>query len=86
MDHSDIDDLIAEALAGACAALAVALVFQKSPAVKEIAGHVPRLGWKPDDEDNPPILARLIVGALSTVVFRSIFGLTRMGARKLLPT
>jgi hypothetical protein len=47
---------------------------------------VPRLGWKPDDEDNPPILARLIVGALSTVVFRSIFGLTRMGARKLLPT
>jgi hypothetical protein len=84
MDRSDAADLISEALAGACAAVAVALVFQKSPAVQEISDRVPRLGWKPDDEENPPILARLIVGAFSTIIFRSVFGLTRAGARKLL--
>jgi hypothetical protein len=82
MDRSDAADLVAEALAGACAAVAVALVLQKSPAVKEIAGHVPRLGWKADDEDNPPILARLIAGALSTIIFRSVFSLTRTAARQ----
>lgn len=86
MDRSDIDDLIAETLAGACAALAVALVLQKSPAVEKIADKVPRLGWRPDDREHPPILARLIAGAISTVIFRSVFGLTRLGARKLLPT
>lgn len=84
MDRSDAYDLIAEALAGACAAVAVALVFQKSPAVEKIADKVPRLGWKTDDEENPPILARLIVGAFSTVIFRSVFGLVRVGARKIL--
>jgi hypothetical protein len=82
MDRSDAYDLIAEGLAGACAAIAVALVFQKSPAVKEISNHVPRMGWRPDDEENPPILARLIVGALSTIIFRSVFGLTRAAAQK----
>ena len=86
MERSDIDDLIAEALAGACAAVAVSLVLEKSPAVKKLGEKVPRLGWRPDDEEHPPILARLIVGALSTLVFRSVFGLTRAGARKLLPT
>lgn len=78
MDRSDSYDLIAEALAGACAAVAVALVLEKSPAVKEISDRVPRLGWRPNDEDHPPILAR----ALSTVIFRSVFGLTRAAAKK----
>ena len=86
MERSDIDDLIAEALAGACAAVAVALVLEKSPAVKKISDKVPRLGWRPDDEEHPPILARLLAGAVSTVIFRSVFGLTRLAARKLLPT
>jgi hypothetical protein len=44
MDRSDAADLISEALAGACAAVAVALVLQKSPAVKEISDHVPAPG------------------------------------------
>ena len=86
MDRSDIDDLIAEALAGACAAVAVALVLQKSDAMKEIAARVPRLGWHVNEEDDPPILARLIAGALSTVIFRSVFSLARTTARKALPT
>ncbi|MBW3559179.1 MAG: hypothetical protein KY446_06090 [Proteobacteria bacterium] len=84
MERSDIHDLIAEAAAGACAALAVALVLQKSPAVKEIASRVPRLGWKPNDQEDPPILARLAAGALSTLIFRSVFSLTRTAARQVL--
>jgi hypothetical protein len=70
MDRSDISDLVAEAAAGACAALAVALVLDKSDAVRRISDHVPRLGWKTHSDD-PPILARLLAGALATIVFRS---------------
>jgi hypothetical protein len=86
MEESEVHDLIAEVLAGACAAAAVYFVLEKSPAVKEIAARVPRLGWRSDDEEHPPMLARLIVGALSTIVFRSTFGLTRMAAREVLPS
>ncbi len=82
MDKSDAADLVSEALAGACAAVSVALALEKSGALKEIANKVPRLGWKPDDDDHPPILARLIGGALATVIFRSVFSLTRAAARK----
>jgi hypothetical protein len=84
MDQSDIHDLIAEAAAGACAAVAVALILDKSDAMKHLAAKVPRMGWKADDEDNPPILARLLAGALSTIIFRSTFSVTRTLARRAL--
>jgi hypothetical protein len=74
-------DLIAEAVAGACAAVATAVVLDRSP-VKEAAAEMPRLGWKPDDEENPPILARLLLGALATIVFRSVFSVTRAAAKQ----
>jgi hypothetical protein len=75
-------DLVAEAIAGACAAVAVAVVMDRVDPVKEAAGRVPRLGWKPDDEENPPILARLLAGALATIVFRSTFSVTRTLAKQ----
>ena len=79
-------DLIAEALAGACAAVAVVLVLDKSQVVKRAADRVPRLGWKPDDEENPPLLARLVGTLVATIVFRSTFSVTRSAAHKLLPS
>lgn len=74
-------DLIAEALAGACAAVATAVVLDRDP-LKDVAGHVPRLGWKPDEEDQPPILARLLTAALASLIFRSVFSVTRSAARR----
>lgn len=84
MDRSDISDLVAEAAAGACAALAVAILLDKSDVMKQITAKVPRLGWKAEDEDHPPILARLVGGALATLVFRSTFSATRTLARRAL--
>ncbi len=78
----DRSDLIAEAIAGACAAVAVAVIMDRADPVKQAAAKVPRLGWKPDDEENPPILARLLAGALATIVFRSTFSLTRTLAKQ----
>jgi hypothetical protein len=75
-------DLIAEAIAGACAAVAVAVVMDRSEPVKRAASRVPRLGWRPDDEENPPILARLLGTLVATLVFRSTFGLTRAAAKQ----
>lgn len=75
-------DLIAEALAGACASVAVAVVLDRVDPVKQAAGKVPRLGWKPDETDSPPILARLLAGALATLVFRSTFSLTRTAVKQ----
>jgi len=75
-------DLIAEAIAGACASLAVALVLDKSDVVKRAAARVPRLGWKSGDDDQPPILARLAGTLVATLVFRSTFSLTRNLARQ----
>ena len=64
--------------------MAVAVVMDRVEPVKQAAGKVPRLGWKPDDEENPPILARLLAGALATIVFRSTFALTRTAAKQLI--
>ena len=77
----DRSDLIAEAIAGACAAVVVAIVLDKSEVVKKAAHRVPRLGWKTDDEENPPILARLIGTVVATLVFRSTFSVTRNAAQ-----
>ena len=76
-------DLISEAIAGACAAVAVVLVLDKSDVVQRAANRVPRLGWKTSDEDEPPILARLLGTLVATVVFRSTFSVTRSVAHKL---
>ena len=76
-------DLIAEAIAGACAAVAVAVVMDRVEVVKRAAGHVPRLGWRPDDEENPPILARLLGTLVATIVFRSTFSVTRSLAKQI---
>ena len=84
MERSDIADLAAEALAGACAAVAVAVILDKSEGTKKIAQKVPRLGWKGDDQQNPPVLARLIAGALASIIFRSTFSVTRTAARSVL--
>ena len=75
-------DLIAEAIAGACAAVAVAVVLDRVDVVKTAANKVPRLGWKVDDTDSPPILARLLTSVLATIVFRSTFSVTRTVAGK----
>ena len=77
-------DLIAEAVAGACAAVAVAIVLDKSDVVKRAARHVPRLGWKADDDESPPILARLLGTIVATLVFRSTFSVARNGAKSLM--
>ena len=84
MERSDMSDLAAEALAGACAAVAVALILDKSEGVKKIAEKTPRLGWKANDQENPPILARLIAGALASIIFRSTFSVTRAAAKQVL--
>jgi hypothetical protein len=73
-------DLIAEAIAGACAAVATTVVLDHDP-LKHLAAEVPRLGWKPDEADQPPILARLLTAAFASIVFRSIFSLTRSAAK-----
>ena len=78
----DRSDLIAEAIAGACAAVAVTLVMDRSEVVKRAASRVPRLGWRPDDEQNPPILARLLGTIVATLVFRSTFSVTRTAAKQ----
>ena len=75
-------DLIAETIAGACAALATALVLDRSDVVKRAAARVPRLGWKTSDEDQPPILARIAGTLVATIVFRSTFSVTRSLARQ----
>ena len=75
-------DLVAEAIAGACAAVAVAVVLDRSEVVKKAAHRVPRLGWKTDDEENPPILARLLGTLVATIVFRSTFHVTRAAAQQ----
>jgi hypothetical protein len=75
-------DLFAEALAGACAAVATAVVLDRVDPVKHAAAKVPRLGWKTHHEENPPILARLLAGALATIVFRSTFSITRTAAKQ----
>ena len=75
-------DLIAEAIAGACAAVAVALVLDKSQVVKKAADRVPRLGWMTSEPDQPPILARLLGTLVATVVFRSTFSITRTAAKQ----
>ena len=77
-------DLIAEALAGACAALATAVVLDKSDVVKRAAGRVPRMGWKADHPEDPPILARIVGTVVASVVFRSTFSLTRNAAKVVL--
>lgn len=83
MNRSDYADLAAEAAAGACAALAVALVLEKSDVMKRVSDRVPRFGWKTNGED-PPIAARLLGGALATIIFRSTFSVTRTLARRAL--
>jgi hypothetical protein len=80
----DRSDLIAEAVAGACAAVVVAIVLDKSEVVKKAATRVPRLGWKADDEENPPILARLLGTLVATIVFRSTFSVARNTAKALM--
>ena len=75
-------DLLAEAVAGACAAVAVAVVLDRSQVVKKAAARVPRLGWKTSDTDQPPILARLLGTLVATVVFRSTFSVTRTAAKQ----
>ena len=80
----DRSDLIAEAIAGACAAVAVALVLDKSEVVKKAATRVPRLGWKTSDTENPPILARLLGTLVATIVFRSTFSVTRGAAQQVM--
>jgi hypothetical protein len=75
-------DLIAEAVAGACAAVATAVILDRDP-VKSAAAKMPRLGWKPDSSEDPPILARLLTGALATIIFRSTFSLTRAATKQI---
>ena len=75
-------DLIAEALAGACAAVVVAIVLERSEVVKKAAHRVPRVGWNTSDEENPPILARLLGTVVATLVFRSTFSVTRAAAKQ----
>ncbi|HEX8568953.1 MAG TPA: hypothetical protein VF699_03390 [Caulobacteraceae bacterium] len=75
-------DLIAEALAGACAAVVAAIVLDKSDVVKRAANHVPRLGWKTNDRENPPLLARIVGTVVASIVFRSTFSATRNLAKQ----
>jgi hypothetical protein len=75
-------DLIAEAIAGACAAVAVAVVLDKSEVVKRAAGKVPRLGWRSEDTESPPLLARLLGTIVASIVFRSTFSVTRNAAQQ----
>ena len=77
-------DLISEAIAGACASVAVAVVLDKVDVVHDFAGKVPRLGWKPNETDQPPILARLLAGAVATIIFRSTFSVTRSLAKQVI--
>ena len=77
-------DLVSEAIAGACAAVAVVLVLEKSDVVHRAAARVPRLGWKPDATDEPPILARLAGTLIATIVFRSTFSVTRTLAQRVI--
>ncbi len=77
-------DLIAEAVAGACASLATAVILDRVDVVHDLAAKVPRLGWKPNENDEPPILARLITGALATIIFRSTFSVTRTLAKQVM--
>jgi hypothetical protein len=77
-------DYIAETIAGACAALATVFVLDRSEVVKHAAAKVPRLGWKPDEEEEPPILARLAGTLVATIVFRSTFSVTRSLAKQLM--
>ena len=73
-------DLLAEAVAGTCAAVAVVL---EHGLVKRAAAWAPRLGWRTNHPDQP-ILARLLGTVVATVVFRSTFSVTRSAARQLL--
>ena len=82
--HSSRSDLIAEAIAGACAAVAAVLVMEKSDVVKRTAAKVPRLGWNTRRPEEPPILARLAGTVLATIVFRSTFSVTRTLAARVL--
>jgi hypothetical protein len=75
-------DLIAEAIAGACAAVAASIVLDKSQVVKRTASKVPRLGWKTHHTEEPPLLARIVGTVLASIVFRSTFSLTRTLASK----
>jgi hypothetical protein len=77
-------DLAAEAIAGACASVAAAVILDRSQVVKRAAARVPRFGWKPSDLDTPPLLARVAGTVVATIVFRSTFSLTRTAARKVL--
>jgi hypothetical protein len=78
------NDLIAEALAGAAASVAAAVILERSNVVKRAASRVPRFGWRTHHLDQPPLLARLLGTVVATVVFRSTFSLTRTAARKAL--
>ena len=77
-------DLIAEALAGACAAVVASIVLDKSDVVKRAANRVPRLGWKANHPEEPPLLARIAGTVVASIVFRSTFSLTRNAAKGLL--
>src|SRR3712207_2106726 len=77
-------DLAAEAIAGAFASVAAAIILDRSQVVKRAAARVPRFGWKVKDMDQPPMLARLVGTAVATIVFRSTFSVTRTAARKAL--
>ena len=77
-------DLAAEAIAGACASVAAAVILDRSQVVKRAAAHVPRFGWKASELDQPPMLARLVGTAVATIVFRSTFSVTRSAAHRML--
>ena len=77
-------DLAAEAIAGAAASVAAAVILDRSQVVKRAAARVPRFGWKVSELEQPPLLARLAGTAVATIVFRTTFSLTRTAARKVL--
>ena len=45
---------------------------------------MPRLGWKANDRETPPLLARILGTVVASFVFRSTFSVTRNAAKALM--